>query len=85
VWIRSAFDFSETKGGDAPLIIDHPFTNSQLDVVDILLTDLKLETQIEDSNEGTEMHVIMLFGKVILKNGGGNEQRPHRPRQRHEK
>ena len=73
------------KGGDTLLIIDHPFMNSQLDVVDILLTDLELETQIEDSNKGTEMHVIMLFRKAISKNGGGNEQRPYRPHQRHEK
>ena len=82
--IASAFDFSETKGGSALLIIDHPLMDSQLDFVDVLLADLELETQIEDSNEGTEMFVIVIFGKVILKDGGGDEQRPHRPRRRHE-
>jgi len=79
VSIASAFDFSETKGGSAPLIIDHPLMDSQLDFVDILLADLELETQIEDSNEGTEMFVIAIFRKATLKDGGGDEQRPHRP------
>ena len=71
-------------GGDTLLIIDHPFMNSRLDVVDVLLTDLELKTQIEYSNKGAEMFVITLFRKAILKNGGGNKQRPHRPCQRHE-
>jgi len=75
---------NERGGGDTPLIIDHPFTNSRLDVVDVLLADLELKTQIEYSNEGAEMFVITLFRKAILKNGGGNEQRPHRPCQRRE-
>jgi len=33
-----------TKRGNAPLIIYHPFTNSRLNFVDILLADLELET-----------------------------------------
>jgi hypothetical protein len=70
--------------GDAPLIIDHPFTNSGLDVVDVLLADLELKTQIEDSDKGTEMFVITLFGKAASKNSGGNKQRPHGPRRRRE-
>ena len=80
----SAFDFSETKGENAPLIIDHPLTDSRLDFVDVLLADLELETQIEYSDEGTEMFVIAIFGKATSKDGGGDEQRPHRPRQRRE-
>ena len=72
--VRSAFDFSEMKGGSALLIIDHPLTDSQLDFVDVLLTDFELETQIEDSNKGTEMFIIALIGKAILKDGGGDEQ-----------
>jgi hypothetical protein len=61
------------KGGSAPLIINHPLTDSRLDFVDVLLTDFELETQIEDSNKGTEMFVIALIGKVISKDGGGDE------------
>ena len=80
--IVPAFDFSETKGGSAPLIIDHPLMDSQLNFIDVLLADLELETQIEDSNEGTEMFVIAIFGKATSKDGGGDEQRPHRPRRR---
>ena len=55
--------------------------NSQLNVVDVLLADLKLEAQIEDSNEGAEVIVIAIFGKATSKHGGGDEQRPHRPSQ----
>jgi hypothetical protein len=64
----------ETKGGSTLLIIDHPLTDFQLNFVDVLLTDFELETQIEDSNKGTEMFVIALIGKVILKDSGGDEQ-----------
>jgi len=67
------------KGGNAPLIIYHPATNSQLDFIDILLANFKLETQIEDSNKGAEMFVILHFRKAISKHGGGDEQRPYRP------
>jgi len=70
------------KGGNAPLIIYHPAMNSQLDFIDILLADFKLETQIKDSNKGAEMFVILRFGKAILEHGGGDEQRPHRPHRR---
>ena len=77
--------FSETKGANAPLIIYHPFTDSQLDFVDNLLTDLKLQTEIEDSNKGAEMFVIATFGKATSKDGGGDKQRPHGPRRRHER
>ena len=80
----SAFDFSETKGENALLIIDHPLTDSRLDFIDVLLADLELETQIEYSDEGTEMFVIAIFRKATSKDGGGDEQRPHRPRQRRE-
>jgi hypothetical protein len=77
--IGSAFNFSEMKGGSTPLIINHPLMDSRLDFIDFLLADLKLETEIEDSNEGTEMLVIAIFGKATLKDSGGDEQRPHRP------
>ena len=65
--------FRKRKGGNAPLIIYHPATNSQLDFVDILLADFELETEIEDSNKGAEMFVIPRFGKAISKHGGGDE------------
>ena len=74
-----------TKRGNAPLIIYHPFTNSQLDFVDVHLTDLKLQTEIENSNEGAEMFVIAIFWKATSKDGGGNKQRPHGPRRRRER
>jgi hypothetical protein len=77
--------FSETKGANAPLIIYHPFTDSQLDFVNVLLTDLKLQTEIEDSNKGAEMIVIAIFGKATLKDSGGDKQRPHGPRRRRER
>ena len=77
--------FGNERGGeDAQLIIDYPLTNSRLDVLDILLADLELETQIEDSNKGTEVFVITLFRKATSKHGRGDEQRPHRPRRRRE-
>ena len=78
----SAFDFSETKGKNALLIIYYPLTDSQFDFVDILLVDLKLETQIENSDEGAEMFVIVLFGKAMSKHSESDEQRPHRPSRR---
>ncbi len=59
--------------------------DSQLNFVDVLLTDLELQTEIEESNKGAEMFVIAIFGKATFKDGGGNKQRPHRPRQRHER
>ena len=78
----SAFNFSEMKGKNTLLIIYYPLTDSQFDFVDILLADLKLETQIENSDKGAEMFVIVLFGKAMSKHGGSNEQRPHRPSRR---
>jgi len=56
------------------LIIYYPFTDSQLDFVDLLLADLKLQTQIKDSNKGAEMLVVALIRKAMLKHSGGNEQ-----------
>jgi hypothetical protein len=51
-----------------------PLTDSRLDFIDVLLTDFELETQIEDSNKGTEMFIIALIGKAISKDSGGDEQ-----------
>jgi hypothetical protein len=82
---RFSLRFFGTKGGNAPLIVYNPVTNSRLDFVDILLTDLELETQIEDFNEGAEVLVITLFGKATSKHSGGDKQRPHRPRRRRER
>ena len=56
----------------------------RLDFVNILLADLELEAEIEDFNEGAEMFIIPLFGKVMSKDGEGDEQGPHRPRRRRE-
>ena len=67
------------KGKNAPLIIYYPLTDSRFNFVDILLADLKLKTQIENSDEGAEMFVIVLFGKAMSKHGGSDEQRQHRP------
>jgi hypothetical protein len=53
--------------------------DSQLDFLDLFLTDLKLEAEIKDSYEGAEMVVIVLLGKMTSKHSGGDEQRPHRP------
>ena len=77
--------FLETKGENAPLIIYHPFMDSQLDFVNVLLTDLKLQTEIEDSNKGAEMIIIANFGKATSKDGGSDKQRPHRQRRRRER
>ena len=79
MWIESAFDFLEMKGVNALLIIYHPLTDSQLNFINVLLADLKLETETEDSNEGAKVSVIALFGKVLSKDSRGNEKRPHRP------
>jgi hypothetical protein len=65
--------FSETKGENTLLIIDHLLMDSQLDFIDVLLAGLRLETQIEYSDEGTEMFVIAIFGKATLKDSRGNE------------
>ena len=73
-WV--SLQFSETKRRNAQLIIYHPFTNSQLNFVDFLHADLELKTEVEDSNQGAEMIVIAVVGKVILKQGGGDKQRP---------
>ena len=81
--IKSAFIFPATKGTNTPLIIYHPFTDSQLNFIDVLLSDLKLQIEIEDSNKGAEMLVIATFGKATSKDGGGDKQRPHGPCQRH--
>jgi hypothetical protein len=78
-----ASNFSETKGKNTPLIIYHPVMNSQFNFIDILLTDLKLETQVENSNKGAEMCVIVLFGEAISKHRGGDKQGPHGSHQRH--
>jgi hypothetical protein len=59
--------------------------DSRLNFVDLLLTDLKLETEIEDSYEEAEMFVIALFRKPTSKYGGSDEQRPHRLHQRYER
>ena len=77
--IESAFNFPATKGTNTPLIIYHPFIDSQLNFVDVLLSDLELQTEIEDSNKGAEMLVIATFGKATSKDSGGDKQRPHRP------
>jgi hypothetical protein len=68
------------KDLNAPFIIYHPFTDSRLDFVDLFLTDLELQTEIEDFNKGAEMLVIAIFGKATSKDGGGDKQRPHGPR-----
>ena len=83
--IESAFNFPATKGMNAPLIIYHPFMDSQLNFIDVLLSDLELQTEIEDSNKGAEMLVIATFGKVTSKDGEGDKQRPHRPCRRRER
>ena len=67
------------KGANTPFIIYHPFADSQLDFVDVLLTNLELEAEIEDSNKGAEMFVVALLGKATPKDNRGDEQRPHRP------
>jgi hypothetical protein len=69
----------EIKGRNTLLIFHHPSTNSQLNFIDFLHTDLKLKTEVEDPNQGAEMIVIAGFRKAILKHGGGNKQRPQRP------
>ena len=79
MWIKSAFKISEMKWGNTLLIIYHLLTDSQLNFVDLLVTDLKLETQIKDSDKGAEMFVIVRFGEATLKHSGSNKQRPHRP------
>ena len=53
--------------------------DSQLDFVDVLLTDLELQTEIEDFNKGAKMCVIVTFGKATLKDSGSDKQRPHGP------
>ncbi len=67
------------KGANILLIVYHPFMDSQLDFVDVLLTDLKFQTKIEESNKGAEMFVIAIFGKATFKDGRGDKQRPHGP------
>ncbi len=84
-WTKSAFTFSETKGANALFIIYHPFTDSRLNFVDVLLTDLKLQTEIEDFNKRAKVFVIANLGKATSKDGGGDKQRPHRPCRRHER
>jgi hypothetical protein len=63
---QPSFFWKKKKGANAPLIIYHPFTDSQLDFVDVLITDLELQTEIKDSNKGTEMFVIAIFGKAFF-------------------
>ena len=65
--------------GNTPLIIYHPFTDSQLDFINLFLADLKLETQIKDSNKGAEMLIVALIRNAMSKHGRGDEQRPYRP------
>ena len=73
-WV--SLQFLETKRRNTQLIIYHPFTNSQLDFIDFLHADLKLKTEVEDPNQGAEMIIIAVVRKAILKQGGGDEQRP---------
>jgi len=77
--IESSFNFPAMKGMNALLIIYHPFMDSQLNFIDVLFSDLELQTEIEDSNKGAEMLVIATFRKATLKDGGGDKQRPHEP------
>ncbi len=53
--------------------------DSQLNFVDVLLTDLELQTEVDESNKGAEMFVIAIFGKATFKDSGGNKQRSHGP------
>jgi hypothetical protein len=85
VWIELAIKFSKTKGENTPLIIYYPFTDSRLNLVNILLADLELETEIEDPNEGAKMFIVALLRKAMSKSDRGDEQRPHRPCRRHER
>jgi len=77
--IESAFNFPAMKGTNVLLIIYHPFMDFQLNFINVLLSDLELQTEIEDSNKGAEMLVIATFGKATSKDSGGDKQRPHRP------
>jgi hypothetical protein len=63
----------ETEGENAQLIIYYPFTDSRLDFVDVLITDLELQAEIENPNKGTEMFVIAIIAKATSKDGGGNK------------
>jgi hypothetical protein len=47
---RVSLRFSETKGRNALLIFYHLSINSQLNFFDFLCTDLKLKTEVKDSN-----------------------------------
>jgi len=71
---RTRLRFFGNERRNAPLIIYYPFTDSRLDFVDLLLADLKLQTQIKDSNKGAEMLVVVLIRKATLKHSGGDEQ-----------
>jgi hypothetical protein len=46
------------------------------------LKGMVTDRNIEDSNKGAEMTVIVLLGKAMSKDGGGDKKRPHRPHQR---
>jgi hypothetical protein len=73
VYIELAFIFLETEGENTQLIIYYPFTDSRLDFVNVLITDLELQAEIENSNKGAEMFVIVIIAKATLKDGGGNK------------
>ena len=47
--------------------IDLNGQNFQLNFIDFLLTDLELQTEIEDSNRGAEMFVMAIFWKATSK------------------
>jgi hypothetical protein len=76
---RISLRFFGKERGNAPLIIYHPLMDSQLNFINLLLTDLKLKTEIEDSYKEAEMFIIALFRKPTLKYDGSDEQRPCRP------
>jgi hypothetical protein len=67
VWIELAINFSKTKWENTLLIIYYPFTDSRLNLINILLADLELETEIEDPNEGAKMFIVALLRKATLK------------------
>ena len=50
-WSELPSFFPKRARANAPLTIYHPFTDPQLNLVDVLLTDLKLQTEIQDSNK----------------------------------
>ena len=82
--LSQSFVCLEMKGVNTPLIIYYLFMDSQLNIANVLFTNLELQTKIKDSNKGAEMFVIAIIGKVTFKDSGGDKQRPHRPHRRRE-